>query len=244
VELAKGIEVVGDASYGSVRAFLVKEDDGTLTLVDALAEKQPFMILAAIRRIGCAITDLKRIYLTHAHFSHLAGLVALADMSGAKVFVHEEEADIVCGRRQAERVPLLPKRPYQAYYPLQFGAALGKGSSGIGRNRFEGCAVDECLEDDEVRGRIKIVYAPGHTRGHVAFWIEDCRVLLAGDAIVTWPYEAGGWESFMLDWHEQRESLSRLAKLRPERVGVGHGSPIVANAERRVRRLAAQLPRI
>ena len=239
MRLAEGIEIVGNASWGSVRAFLVMEEDG-LTLVDTLGDKHPFMILATIRRLGHKITDLKRIYLTHAHFSHLAGLVALVDMSGATVCVHEEEADVVRGRCEAERVPLLPKRPYRAYYPFQLGAALGKGASGIGTDRFEGCAVDECLEDGVVRGRIQVVHAPGHTRGHLAFWIEDERVLLAGDAIVTWPYEAGGWDSFMLDWHDQRESLCKLAKLGPERIGVGHGSPIVANAERRVRRLAAR----
>jgi glyoxylase-like metal-dependent hydrolase (beta-lactamase superfamily II) len=222
-----------------VRAYLVEEKDG-LTLIDTLGEKHPFMILATIRRLGRSITDLKRIYLTHAHFSHLAGLVALADMSKATVFVHEKEADIVRGRREAERVPLLPKRPYRAYYPLQLGAAIGKGSSGIGRNRFDGCTVDDYLKDGDVCGRIQVIHAPGHTCGHLAFWIEDQRVLLAGDAIVTWPYEAGGWGSFMLDCDDQRESLCKLAKLGPERIGVGHGSPIVANAERRVRRLAAR----
>ena len=237
MELAKGIEILGDASRASVRAFLVTEDDG-LTLIDTLGEKHPFQILATIRRLGRSITDLKRIYLTHAHFSHLAGLVALVDMSGAKVYVHEEEADIVRGRREAERVPLLPKRPYRVYYPLQLGAALGKGSSGIGSDRFEGCAVDEPLEDGEGHGRIRFVHAPGHTRGHVAFWIDDVRVLLSGDAIVTYPYEAGGWDSFMLDRYYQCDSLRKLADLQPERVGVGHGTPIVANATERVRRLA------
>jgi len=246
MRIGEGIEMVGDATYGSVRAFLVVDADGKLTLIDTLGEKHPFMILDAVRRLGFAITDLERIFLTHAHFSHLAGLVALVAMSDAKVFVHEEEADMVRLLREAERVPLLPRRPYRAYYPFQLGCAIGVGTSGIGRTRFDGFAVDPANYLDEgkqPRSRIAVVHAPGHTRGHLAFSIEDEGVLLAGDAVVTWPYEAGGWDSFTLDRIEQRETLTKLADLAPELVGVGHGDPIAGNAKRRLQRLADQAPK-
>jgi glyoxylase-like metal-dependent hydrolase (beta-lactamase superfamily II) len=236
VELAPGIEVVGDATCGYVRAFLVAGGDG-LTLVDTLGERHPFMILAAIRRMNRSITDLKRICLTHAHFSHLAGLVALKELSGAEVYSHEWEADIVAGQREAQRVPLLPRRPFGVYYPFQLGAALGRGASGAGKDRFEGCHVDDWLADGQKVGPLEVVHTPGHTRGHLAFWLESEGVLLAGDAIVTWPSVAGGWDSFTLNKQQQRESLRRLADLRPDKVGVGHGSPIGTNAAAVVNRL-------
>jgi len=247
MRIGDGIEMLGDASYGNVRAFLVVDDDEKLTLIDTLGEKHPFMILDAIRRLGFAPTELKRIYLTHAHFSHLAGLVALVQLSGAQVYVHEEEADMVRLLREADRLSLLPKRPYRAYFPFQLGAALGLGTSGTGKDRFDGFPVDPANYLDEGRqpkGRIEVIHAPGHTRGHLAFWIKTTGILLAGDAVVTWPYEAGGWGSFTLDRIEQRETLAKLATLGPDVVGVGHGDPIASNAKRRLRRLADQAPEV
>ena len=107
MELAPGITCIGEREGGSlrtrgyVRAFLV-EDGSDLTLVDTLGDSHPFLVLAAIRRLGRSITDLKRIWLTHAHFSHLCGLAALKRMSGATVASHEWEAGIISGERKAE----------------------------------------------------------------------------------------------------------------------------------------------
>lgn len=237
MELAPGIEAVGDAKWGYVRAFLI-DDGNDLTLVDTLGEPHPFMILAAIRRMGRSIADLKRICLTHAHFSHLAGLVALKALSGAEIYAHPWEADIIAGQREAQRVPLLPRRPFRVYYPFQLGASLGKGASGSGEGRFDGCSVDAHLGDQQLLGPLKVIHTPGHTPGHLAFWVESQGVLLAGDAIVTWPKVAGGWGSFTLNKQEQRESLQRLAGYAPEKVGVGHGGAIVNKTADVVKRLA------
>jgi glyoxylase-like metal-dependent hydrolase (beta-lactamase superfamily II) len=237
VELAPGIEAVGDARWGYVRAYLI-DDGNDLTLVDTLGEPHPFMILAAIRRMGRSIADLKRICLTHAHFSHLAGLVALKALSEAEICAHPWEADIIAGKREAQRVPLLPRRPFRVYYPFQLGASVGKGASGTGEGRFSGCSVDSCLHDGQVLGPLKVIHAPGHTPGHLAFWVESQGVLLAGDAIVTWPYVAGGWDSFTLNKQRQRESLRKLAEYAPEKVAVGHGDAIVNKSADVVKRLA------
>src|SRR4029077_17020838 len=112
MELAPGIFTVGDETWGHVRAFLVEAEDG-LTLVDTLGYEHPFLILAAIRKMGRPISDLKRIWLTHAHYSHLVGLAALQKLRGPRVGAHEWEADIVRGDRKSQRVPILPRRPYE-----------------------------------------------------------------------------------------------------------------------------------
>ena len=49
-------------------------------------------------------TDLKRIAITHGHRSHLGGLAALKRASGATVYAHAWEADIVAGDRRAQPV--------------------------------------------------------------------------------------------------------------------------------------------
>ncbi|OAI54154.1 hypothetical protein AYO48_01325 [Gaiella sp. SCGC AG-212-M14] len=219
MELAPGIVVVGDQTLGLVRAFLVA--DGTdLTLVDTLQQRtHPFLILAAIRSMGRSVSDLKRIWLTHAHYTHLCGLAALKELSGAKVGSHEWEADIVAGHRKAQRVPILPRRPLRAYIPFQLGLALGVGN-------HPPCEVDDHLHDEYEEGGLTVFHTPGHTPGHLAFWSEKHKVLLSGDAIVTWPELAGGWDSFTLNETQRGASLRLMAALNPDKVGVGHGSPI------------------
>jgi glyoxylase-like metal-dependent hydrolase (beta-lactamase superfamily II) len=222
VEIAPGIVVIGDGTRGYVRAFLVEAGDG-LTLVDTLADEHPFAILAAIRRLGRSVTDLKRIWLTHAHFSHLCGAAELRKLSGAKVCSHEWEADIVSGDRKAQRVSIIPKRPLRAYYPFQLGLALGLGD-------HPACPVDDVLTDGHEEGDLAVIHTPGHTPGHLSFWSVKHKVLLSGDVIVTWPEFAGGWDSFTLNEEQRLESLRRLAGLTPRVVGVGHGEPITERA--------------
>jgi glyoxylase-like metal-dependent hydrolase (beta-lactamase superfamily II) len=229
VELPPELVPVGDRTRGYVRAFLVA-DGKDLTLVDALADEHPFLILAAIRRMGRSISDLKRIWVTHAHFSHLCGLAMLKKLSGATVCSHEWEADIVSGDRKAQRVPIWPRRPLRAYIPFQLGLALGLGN-------HQPCQVDDALTDQHEEGGLTVLHTPGHTPGHLAFWSEKHQVLLSGDAIVTWPELAPGWDSFTLNERQRRVSLRRMADLAPKAVGVGHGDPITENAAETVNSL-------
>jgi glyoxylase-like metal-dependent hydrolase (beta-lactamase superfamily II) len=226
VEIAPGIVAVGDRRWGWVRAFLVL--DGTeLTLVDTLGKDQVYSILAAIRAMGRSVSDLKRILITHAHFSHLGGVAALKAQSGATVCSHPWEADLVGGHRESQRVPILPRHPYRAYFPFQFGQAFGIG-------HHPPCEIDHDLQDEEQQGRLTVLYTPGHTPGHLAFWSEQDKVLLSGDTIVTWPAFAGGWPSFTLNDQDRRASIERMAELAPDKVGVGHGDPITFDAAARV----------
>ena len=229
MELAPGIVAVGDETRGWVRAFLVA--DGTdLTLVDTLGEEHPYPILAAIRQMGRSVSDVKRIWLTHAHFSHVRGLKAMKELSGAKVCSHAFEADIVSGDRKAQRVSIVPKRPFRAYIPFQLGLALGLGD-------HPPCPVDDTLAEGHEEGGLAVLHTPGHTPGHLAFWSEKHKILLSGDAIVTWPELAAGWDSFTLNERQRGESLRRMAALAPEKVGVGHGDPIAERAAERVNSL-------
>jgi glyoxylase-like metal-dependent hydrolase (beta-lactamase superfamily II) len=226
VELAPGIVVLGDRKWGWVRAFLVA-DGRDLTLIDTLGDEHPFRVLAAIRKLGRSISDLKRIWLTHAHFSHLGGVAALRQLSGAKVGSHAWEADIISGQRKAQRVPILPRRPLRVYFPFQVGLAFGIGD-------HKPCPVDDSLGHEHQEGALTVLHMPGHTPGHLAFWSEKHKVLLAGDAVVTWPEFAGGWGSFTLNESQQRTSLESMAALAPEKVGVGHGIPFTVNAAERL----------
>ena len=74
------------------------------------------VIADQIRALGGTLADLKRIVVTHAHRSHLGGLATLKRLSGARVYSHAWEADIIAGERAAQQVSWWPQDPIVTYH--------------------------------------------------------------------------------------------------------------------------------
>jgi glyoxylase-like metal-dependent hydrolase (beta-lactamase superfamily II) len=227
MEIAPGAYSMGQWKGGHVHAFLL--DDGAgLTLIDTLYDTDGRLVQEQIRQIGKTATDLKRIILTHAHRSHLGGLAALKKLSGATVYSHVWEADIIAGEREAQRVSPLPKRPLRVY-PLQLGLALGLG-------KHPPCPVDQNLKGGDHVGPLEVIHTPGHTPGSLSFYWPERRLLIIGDVIATWPRLEPGWRGFQLNFKQHRDSLGTLTEIsNVEVLGVGHGEPLTAGAAEQVR---------
>ena len=229
MELAPGIHSIGQKKGGRVHAFLL-DDGGSLTLIDTLYDTDGHRVLEEIAGMGRAVADVENIVLTHGHRSHLGGARALKEQSGATVYAHEWEADIVAGERKAQPVSLVPQRPLRAYFPLQVGLALGLG-------KHPPCPVDHGVGDGDRIGPLHVFHAPGHSPGHLVFYWPERRALFAGDAIATWPGLSAGWPAFNLNPTQHRESLRRMAEFDSEIVAVGHGEAIRSGGHRHVRDL-------
>ena len=86
-------------------------------------------------------------------------------------------------------------------------------------------------EGDEVAG-FKVLDVPGHSPGHVAYWRESDRVLIAGDVLNNMNVMTGirGLHEprveFTNDPPLNRESARRLGALEPSLVVFGHGPPL------------------
>jgi hydroxyacylglutathione hydrolase len=86
-------------------------------------------------------------------------------------------------------------------------------------------------EGDEVAG-FTVLETPGHSAGHVSFWRESDRVLIAGDVLGNMHFITGvpglhlPPDIFTPDPARNRESARRLAELRPALACFGHGAPL------------------
>jgi hydroxyacylglutathione hydrolase len=101
-------------------------------------------------------------------------------------------------------------------------------------------------EGDEVAG-FQVLDVPGHSPGHVAYWRQADRVLIAGDVLNNVNLLTGipglhePPEIFTVDPVRNRDSARRLAALEPALVCFGHGPPL--RDPLKLSRFAAKLDR-
>ena len=232
MRIAPGLYSLGDKSGGEVRAFLI--DDGKeLTLIDTLLERDGKGVLDELNQMGKKPADITRIILTHAHQSHLGGLAALKKLTGARVYSHDWEADVIQGKRKVEVPPtttLWPQKPLKIYR-LQVAFVLGLGMP-------PSCEVDENLKDGDHVGPLTVMHAPGHTPGSLTFYWPERKALICGDVVVTWPEPALGWPQITLDNKQNRESVGKLCDMTAADIlCVGHGDPAIRNGAKVMRDL-------
>lgn len=215
-KVVDGVHTLSQRKAGRIHAHLL-DDDGAFALIDTLYDSDGAQIVRAIEQLGRKITDLKNIILTHAHRSHIGGLAALKKMSGAKVWAHEAESDIIAGKRKSPGTTFIPQWPLKVYH-IQF--ALNIGVDG-----HEVCEVDAFLKEGDSVGPLQIIHAPGHSAGHLAMYWKQRSALFAGDALATWPELSLGWPGLTQDQKQSLQSLRKIDDLRADVIGVGHGEP-------------------
>jgi glyoxylase-like metal-dependent hydrolase (beta-lactamase superfamily II) len=226
MEVVTGVYSMGQSQGGNVHAFLLDDGEKGLTLVDTLFSTDAHIILAQVESIGKKAQDIKHIILTHAHRSHLGGLAKLRELSGAEAYAHEWEADIISGDRRAQPASFMPQRPYRVY-PLQVGLNLDIA-------RHVPIKVDQYVHQGDRIGPLQVIFAPGHSPGHLAFYWPERRLLITGDAVCTWPTFTLGWKGFTLNPKQFQQSLYRLAELDADVLCVGHGEPVKSGGAARL----------
>ncbi len=218
---------------GYVHAYLITHGQD-LIVIDTLFDADAQVILDQITKLGKTPRDIKHILMTHGHRAHMGGLARLKQLSGAPIYAHAWEADIITGDRPQQGVTLLPQKGIAAYPIIFFGTLAGPLSNHVP------APVDQLINEGDQIGPVRVLHTPGHTPGHLAFYIPERRVLFTGDAFVTWPLICPGWPQAMLNQKQTWESLRRLATLDVQAIGGGHGPPITRDGQQVLRDLAAR----
>lgn len=222
MQLAPGVWRVPTAPRDLVNTFVLVDDDGRATLVDAGTRRAPKAVLAGLAHIGVGPADVTRLLVTHAHPDHVGGLATLRGRTGATVAVHERDAAYV----REGMGPVLDR--------TTLGGRLFKRNRGSAPTPVEDELVDGQLLD--VAGGLRVVHTPGHTPGHVSFLHEPTRVLITGDAIwnmlgrMTWSIAA-----LCTDGALSRRTAETLGELDYDLVAFTHGPEIRDRARERVR---------
>lgn len=213
-------------------AFLLL--DRRVTLVDTGFRGSAARLLGALRLAGRRADEIERVLITHYHPDHIGGLPELQRLLPAKAAIHAIEAQIVTGSAG-------PPPPFA-------NAALRVASRAVRGRAFPHVPVriDEWLRDGDeipVLGGMRVVHTPGHTPGHIALYFPQMALLIAGDALEHRGGRLGGpAPAFTEDMREARRSIRRLAGLEVDVIAFSHFPRIPADADDRLRTLAASLP--
>ena len=191
---------------------------------------------AAERRYGRGRRP-EAIILTHAHFDHVGALRTLAETWDAPVYAHRLELPYITGLSS-----------YPPPDPTVGGGFVARLSPLFPRGPWDiGPRARPLPDDGSVPGMPawRQVLTPGHSPGHVSFFRDSDRTLIAGDAFVTTRQEsvlAALTQAPRIncppayvthDWPAARESVGRLAALNPDNAVTGHGFPVRGEGLRR-----------
>ena len=206
-EIAAGVwQLRSSLIPNTINAYLVGD-----VLVDAGARMDTGRIIKELngRKLSAHV-------LTHAHADHQGASKAVCERFAAPFWVHE--GDVRAAEDPEVMRETMPGHPIPRLFWKTFHGP--------------GHPVDRALQEgDEVAG-FEVLHVPGHSAGHIALWRESDRTLIAGDVIATidqvglFPKLGEPKKFFTPDPARNRESIRRIAALRPAVVGVGHGPPL------------------
>ena len=215
-----------------VNVYVVQnKEDQSWVLIDAGLKSAYPKIKKMVTQLFGEGARPTAIVLTHGHFDHVGSLKKLAEEWDVPVYAHYLELPYLRGKSN---------------YPPP-DSSVGGGLMAYMADLYSSSPIDLQDRVSEFPGitadipfmpEWKYIHTPGHAPGHVSFWREKDKVLIAGDAVVTTKSESatavllqkkiisGPPKYFTCNWLKAEDSVDQLASLQPNVLATGHGKPM------------------
>lgn len=229
-----GIEVLPDLFCYTVQIVNIilvgRSNTKEFVLVDAGMPESADKIIEMVEERFGENSRPKAIVLTHGHFDHVGAIIELVKHWDIPVYAHELELPFLTG-----------KMSYPKPDPTVEGGMIAKMSPMFPNEPINlGNQIEALPADGSVpyMDGFRWIHTPGHTPGHVSFFREEDKALIAGDAFVTVRQEflykvltqeqeiSGPPRYFTPDWAAAWESVKKLEALKPSVAITGHGLPM------------------
>jgi glyoxylase-like metal-dependent hydrolase (beta-lactamase superfamily II) len=206
--------------------YLVADDEG-VTVVDAGAPAHRSQLEPGLAQLGRSLEDVRAVILTHGDGDHRGFAGRLQTERGLPVHVHSADAEMTrSGSNRPREAGMLPYLRYPMAWKLIAGFVRGGRPIPVPNvTEFEDGAVLE------VPGRPRVINAPGHSSGCVAFQFERHRVLVVGDVLFELNVLTGrrgpqiGPAALNTSSDQALDSLAKLEGVEADVVLFGHGDP-------------------
>ena len=200
-----------------------------LALIDTGVGRDTPAIAAQIEAAGFDPRDISKIFVTHLHLDHAGGAAELQQLCGAEIIASQDVAGWL--ETGDEEAASLVAARQTGMYPVE--------------NRLRPVASATAVADSDVSNvgslTVTVVKADGHSRGHLAFLVDDSaqredaaqRALFSGDALFF-----GGRIVLQNIWdcslEESIATVKRIAELEFTQLFPGHGSFSLQDGKRHV----------
>lgn len=208
-------------------------------LVDCGYEETFPEFVQKLDKLGLEIADLHAILVSHDDIDHIGALHLFKERNPhLMVYSSEIEELSIAGKVKSERLE-------QAERSLPFLPEEQKSWAEKFINQLESIKrveVDVTLKDKDIIGEdIEVIATPGHTKGHLSFYISAQKTLVANDALVI---EEGKFNianpMFTLDLAEAVKSVEKIESLNADKIICYHGGVVVGNIAEKLKRLIEQ----
>ncbi len=224
MEIVPGIHEVDGVFWSKV--YLIEDEH--LALIDTGPAGSTQKVLDYIRRLGRLPTDVRYIFITHAHPDHTGSAASLKKATGAQILAH----------------PADTKTHKNGTVSLNYMGVFG--SLPVPVPFLRRVEVDHLVEDGEVfplRGSTKVLHTPGHTPGSICILIEKEGIIFTGDTVLSNGKSLGS-SVFFPGSNERHysKSLSELGGVSFQTACGGHGRPLVGRASQELAKLIKRYP--
>jgi glyoxylase-like metal-dependent hydrolase (beta-lactamase superfamily II) len=216
--IADGVWLIRGGPLRAMNVFLIEEPEGGGATVFDAGEKG---MASAIEAAAAALGGIRRVVLGHADNDHRGAAPALA--LSAPVYCHAAEIDAA------------QRGGHRDYWDMR---KLGSGARTLHRflhkHVWDGGPTPiagSVREGDEIAG-FRVVELPGHAPGLIGLFRAADGVALVSDCV----YMTSMWgrpqpaalplDAYNLDSVQARDSVRKLAALRPSAVWPGHRGPL------------------
>lgn len=175
-----------DTVFDEVSIYLIKGDRGYLLIDTGWGTDTSFSALKKqLTSLSIDIRDINQLAITHAHSDHLGLASKLKQLSEVTIYLHPLERDVHILRQDMNKYLSILK---------EWLILHGTPASDLPRANFSRIPrtppvePDILLQDHEVVDvhpfEFEVIWTPGHSPGHLCFFLRDHGILFSGDHVL------------------------------------------------------------
>lgn len=173
-----------------INCYVVRHG-GTCTIVDTGIQSAECLdgLTRGLDYLGIGLARIEQIVVTHSHVDHIGQAGRLQDLTGARLFLHRVEANLLIERYVEPETTTRAMQGFMRGYgiPLEHLGAFVRPARTDAPSAAP-ARPDRLVADGEAimvgESSLRVIWTPGHSPGHCCYYDAERRVLFSGDHVL------------------------------------------------------------